>query len=104
MAQHEPTLGHLSIEQRANGRLIDPHAAVLLEGAGRATRAADRARALIAENAHLMRVLGAVLERTGPIELDRAVTAPESVVLYEIERYESHDGLTDRWVSKRVHG
>lgn len=87
---------------RAHDRLIDPRQAVIL--GGNREKAQEIARRLLAENAQLLRLLGALLERTGPVEIDQALTNEGSTVLFEVEKYDSHDGLTARWVSKRVSG
>lgn len=75
----------------------------------RTTKAQAMARQLLAENAQLLRVLGAVLERVGPVELPVMDTddgaGPLGVPpLFEVERYDANDGLSARWVGKRVRG
>lgn len=82
--------------------LIDPRQAIIL-GSNR-EKAQELARTLLRENATLLRVLGAVLDKVGPVELDQAVTDEGSTTLFEVEKYDSHDGLTARWVGKRVAG
>lgn len=85
-------------------RMIDPRQAVAL---GQSTRsranAQEVARQLLEENARLMKVLGLVLEKVGPVELDE-VAVRDAGLLYEVEKYDSHDGLSARWVGKRVAG
>lgn len=86
---------------RPNDRMVDPRLAVQLDQAnGTRQSSQELARHLLQENATLMKVLGMVLERTGPVELDDAILNDSSVV-YEIERYDSTDGASIRWVGKR---
>lgn len=95
---------HPAVTQSAHQTLIDPAQAVILGKRGDHKKAQEFARALLAENAYLHRVLGALLERTGPVELDDALTNEHATTLFEVERYASTDGLSNRWVAKRVKG
>lgn len=93
-------------DTRPHARMADARSRLILPGTGKA-KAQELARGLVAENAQLMRVLGAALERTGPLELPCQDTEEGAGVLggtaiFEIERYDSTDGLSARWVSKRV--
>ncbi len=98
--RRKPTM---SAHDRPSAVSIDPHLAVDLSGTGRRANAQQIARNLLRENAELLKVLGALLERTGPVELDVDLLA-DAGVLYEVERYDSTDGLTVRFVGKRVAG
>lgn len=94
----------MSANTRPDDRIINPAQAVMLDqAAGNKQRAQEIARRLIRENGELLKVLGALLERTGPVELDKALLA-DAGVLFQVERYDSTDGLSIRWVGKRVAG
>lgn len=83
-------------------QIIDPRQAVILSEAASQRRgnAQELARKLLRENAALLKTLGMVLERVGPVELDEEVRSDETI-LYEVQRYDAHDGRTCRWVGKR---
>lgn len=90
-------------DTRPDRRIVDPTLAVRLDaGKGRAD-ARDTARRLIAENTELLRLLGVLLERTGPVELSAADLA-DAARVYEVQRFDSHDGTMVRWAAKRVAG